>query len=794
VLFNSLTGPNARSLPIRRALAASVRARELVWRTLGSFAEPAQCLIPPGMLGHDPGRRGHLLTREETSDMLRSAGVEPPIRLSASVHPLFQDRYSALLKALASVWAELGVEVAIGTPGMTEYLESWQENKGYDLLIGRWNVDYDDPDNFTHHLFHSDAGLLRNYFASAESDQILEEARSESRPAARESLYRRFENLLIDGGILIPLFHEIDYRLAGPKVRDLTLRGSAPYVNYAELGKVASAETEAKPRWAGGGILQVPIAGVVTGLDPPLADTVEKAEVVPSLFECLTRDAGGARFVPWLASEMNVEEGGQRYRFRLRDDVRFHDGRRLSARDVRYSFERLLQRPDSETRWFFSSIQGARALIKGEARDLTGFRIYSSSEFTIELEEPVAFFPALIAYTVAAIIPEGSDPSGPTSGIVGTGPYQMVSFEPGVRLELKRNKNYWLSGYPQSEGLVFSFGVSPKDILEGFRAGRFSLASDLFPEDVEALRREPEFASSYRETPQLITYYAAFNAHRGPLADRALRQKLIHAVDVPRLVRQTLGRLAIPAHGLIPPGLLGHDPASGSRAEPAPSAKPGGAPTPIELTATVHPVFFGRCSALARELSSAFAERGVKIKPVNQTMTEYLDALAHGSADLVVGRWNADYPDADTFVHILHSRGLIGRFSSSGEIDRLVERGRAETAPAVRHSLYREIEETVAREALLLPLFHEQAYRFARPEVEGLTVSFASPAVAYESLHISRIELVAPGALSFRLLPAHDCRFGLRAVKNQDHKPRAKFRSASSTWTRLIQEVYSADP
>ena len=115
--------------------------------------------------------------------------------------------------------------------------------------------------------------------------------------------------------------------------------------------------------------------------------------------------------------------------------------------------------------------------------------------------------------------------------------------------------------------------MPPQEILAGFRAGRFSLAWDLFPSDLEELRREPEFAPGYRETPRLVTYYVAFNTHRGPMADRATRRSLARAIDVPRLVRQTLGRIAIPAHGLIPPGLLGHDSAAPPRLEPvAPAA------------------------------------------------------------------------------------------------------------------------------------------------------------------------------------------------------------------------------
>ena len=148
-------------------------------------------------------------------------------------------------------------------------------------------------------------------------------------------------------------------------------------------------------------------------------------------------------------------------------------------------------------------------------------------------------------------------------------------------------------------------------------------------------------------------------------------------------------------------------------------------------------MFFGEYSGLARELQASFAEKGVKIRVVNKTMADFLDLGVRDTVDLVVGRWSADYPDADTFVNILHSLGgSWGRLCGSDEIDQLVERGRVETSPPLRHAIYRQIEETLVREARVLPLFHEQAYRFVRPEVEGLTVSFWSPTVAYENLHI----------------------------------------------------------
>jgi peptide/nickel transport system substrate-binding protein len=321
--------------------------------------------------------------------------------------------------------------------------------------------------------------------------------------------------------------------------------------------------------------------------------------------------------------------------------------------------------------------------------------------------------------------------------VVGTGPFRHVLFEPGRRLELERNPSYWREGWPRSEGLTFSFGVSPEETLAGFRERRFSIAGDLFPSDAEALRRDPEFASSYREVPSLITYYVACNVHRGPLVDRGLRQRLVQALDVKRLVRQTLGRLALPAHGFIPPGLLGHESTARSRMQTGPTPEPGSPPPALELTVAAHPLYSGRYAALYRELLGALAQQGFTTRPVTQTMEEWKDATFHGGADLIVGRWGVDYPDADSMVYVLHSEGgTLGRVAGTPDIDRLLERARAETSPAVRHGLYREIEEIIAREALLVPLFHEQAYRFARPEVEGLSVSLGSQVVAYEDLRV----------------------------------------------------------
>src|SRR6185295_2655815 len=193
--------------------------------------------LPPGFLGHDAGRRREGIGREEARRMLQEAGLGDTLQLHAALHPRFRDRCAPLFEALRAVWADLGVTVSIATKDMASFLHTFEHNDGLDLWIGRWIADYNDPDALTHMLFHSETGVFRNYYSSPEADRILDRARTESEAPAREALYRRFESLLLDSGIVIPLFQDVDFRVAGPEVRGLRLSSVPPHLNYSTLGK-----------------------------------------------------------------------------------------------------------------------------------------------------------------------------------------------------------------------------------------------------------------------------------------------------------------------------------------------------------------------------------------------------------------------------------------------------------------------------------------------------------------------------------------------------------------------------
>lgn len=490
-------------------------------------------------------------------------------------------------------------------------------------------------------------------------------------------------------------------------------------------------ENPLKRSWTGGEI-RTAFAGRLDTLDPTAATLTEGVEIIPHIFEPLVRMEDGAVAAPWLAEDIESSEEGRRFTITLRE-ARFHDGRPVTSHDVKASFERLLKQPRREIHFLLLPILGARALRNGEASELAGVKLESPNRLTLELEQPLAIFPALLSHPLTAILPadiERLDGSW-RAGCVGTGPFRVLRFNPGERLQLERNPDYRRAGFPCAERWTCVFGVPPLRQLERFRSGRLSLASALRPSDAEALRRDPKFAGGYKQTPRLATYFLALNSRQGPMSHLDTRRAFVQALDLGPALAEA-GSLIFPARGLIPPGLLG------AGREPLNIRQPRPGTQRFQLRAVLHPTFSGQYSAFWQQFRQAAHKAHAQIDAIVLDPRLILDRARQGAADLVAFRWVADYPDTEGFIgNLLHSdEGSLAGICDHPDIDGLIERGRQETDPGLRHVIYRELEEILVDQALILPLFHEQMYRFCGPSVQGFRFGTSTPEVRYDELFI----------------------------------------------------------
>ena len=184
---------------------------------------------------------------------------------------------------------------------------------------------------------------------------------------------------------------------------------------------------------------------------------------------------------------------------------------------------------------------------------------------------------------------------------------------------------------------------------------------------------------------------------------------------------------------MIPPGLLGYSAGQGREPEKRASSSAEVQPTvsreTVELAALIHPIFFGEYAAFAEELDGRVPRGRVRASRGQPNMAEYVEMRQKADTDLVIGRWGADYPDADTFCSLASStpRRVPGRYcgdrgastpSSNGAEPRRI---RASATRSTARSRRGSLEKPSCRSSTT------RSSCFARPELGGLSLGLANP-------------------------------------------------------------------
>lgn len=690
---------------------------------------PAGGILPPGFLGFDQNRRTFTLDPATVRRQLIDNGVAVPLQLRAAVHPLWLDQHRPLLEGLLAQWKAAGFEVHVGTRDMAGYLSAMESPKRFDLVLRRWVADHDDPDTFAGSLFDSQRGLLRAWCGSKELDAHIKQGRSLHDAGERSRSYAAFEDALRRDAFVAPLFHGSTLIVSGATVRGLRLRGST--LDYSLAWKAAEESSSTLVRRRSGRIA-VPLPQKLASLDPAVAHGLAALEVLPCIYDTLTRVHWGSSVGAHLARSVEPEAGALRWRIKLREDVRFHDGRELTTRDVRASFERLLS-ASKDSGCILDVVRGAHECMQGRQRALAGLQLLSDHELVVELSQPVPHFPVLLTHISTAILPELTVAPSRNYMPIGTGPFRVRAWEAGRMLELAAHTG-WRRDVPGVQALEFRFGVRAQDALEGFRSGAWAMVSNLGATDAEALRTNAATSAGFHEVPGLNTVFLTANSRSGPLASSAARRSLMRMVSLPGVLTQIIPRRAVRAFGIIPPGMAG--------------AVPQQVPPPVEvdevpeillqqeLSALVAPLPDGQLRGVAAALFGALRAQGVRVRLVEPSARDFFRLLHEGSADLVLGRWLAEFPDPDSFAHglFLPGSGLLSPFVNNPEIERLLTAARSEADALARRELYEEFEALLSREAIVLPLYHRPVWRCLRAGLSPVDLALIPPYIPWERL------------------------------------------------------------
>ena len=466
-------------------------------------------------------------------------------------------------------------------------------------------------------------------------------------------------------------------------------------------------------------------------LDPAFTTGALEAEYVVHLFSGLTSLNEKLEVVPDLADKWTVSNDGRIYTFSLRRGAKFHDGRAITASDVKFSIERAadprLASPVALT--YLGDIQGFAARMSGQAAEVSGIKVRDDVTIDITLDEPRVYFPAKLTYPVSYVVDKQNVGSRPDWWLKpnGSGPFSVAGFAPGERLSLVRHDAY-VGVKPSLVGVEY-LAVPP---VEAYERDVIDIAVvDLADIDRVTDKSDP-LNRELRVRTDLDIQYVAMNVTAKPFDDPKVRQAFNHALDRDRIATVTLKRTVIKADGILPPAMPGKsDRVRGldfdvSRARQLVSESSyRDARNFPEISLTV----MGTRTAPAPEVNAIIAtyrqSLGVDVR-VRQLDRDAFMAATQRDRDrpqMFMTGWIADYADPQNFLDILfHSRSRenMSRYANP-DIDRDLEKARAERDPAVRTKLYQDIEARILQDAPWVPLWHNKRYILVKPWVQGYT-------------------------------------------------------------------------
>ena len=500
---------------------------------------------------------------------------------------------------------------------------------------------------------------------------------------------------------------------------------------------------------AGGKLTTAVVLPTRLTFDPAFCQFMALGYLNKPVHENLVQFGEGAELMPGLAASWDVLEQGTLYRFHLRPNAQFHNGRPVTAADVRDSFLRVMSPElDSPGQWILRDIAGAEDVIEGRSKSCEGLNVVDDHTIEITLREPLAFFLLLLSLPEAGILPvEETKNDAFRFKPVGAGPFQVEEAREGEIVRLRRNRRYYLPETPHLDELIFRLDLkTSKDVAEAFLRGEIDLASGIPLKTAHELRNDQRFAPFLLDTVQMHTSYVSYDSSTAPFNDRSVRQAVSYAINRQRINERIFSGLGVIAQSVLPPGLLGYDPGLRGYTYDPDRAKAllrqAGHANGFKLEYWTWDTdeFFnsGQVPMIIEDLAAV----GINVEVSQHSVAEAREHIkTPGHNSLFAGNWYADFPDADNFFYMFfhtESRSIWGMNYKSEEIDAKINEARRTNDIEQRTKIYHDLNRMSMEEAPMVYLFHDRFFLIHKPDVRGVRTYLVPPPVRFHDIWIER--------------------------------------------------------
>ena len=481
------------------------------------------------------------------------------------------------------------------------------------------------------------------------------------------------------------------------------------------------------------------------------------------IFNTLVRKNESFDYVGELASDISVSPDGMTVTFKLRDNVKFHNGKPFTSADVKYTFDELFKSNSFKSKAFFDTVpvgkgsgssdtakpgttpqdgdanSNANAPAKPAEEPKTESVAHISSLETPDAQTVVitvtrpALKNQLLSNLVAIpIIPEGTIGQQKESP-VGSGPFKFVTFDQAQStVELAGNPDYW-EGAPKVQKLKVKTVTDANALQAELQTGGVDVApnpSNLPPDSVRSLGASPTLKVEQSDGSNI--QYLVFNVQTPQLNNVKIRQAIGYAIDRQKIVSELLFDQAKVAHSIVPEQSWAYVPGTQYKYDPAKAKQ-----LLQEAGYKNEPIVFKYSSGnayvnqYAQVIQSSLADVGINIQIETLEVNTIRTQLAQGGFQMYTGIWIGGNQDP-IFLRDLFATSKIPGGSvaccnrsrySNPELDKILEDAVNATDRETAKALYNRAQEIVSNDVPLLPLWYPANLVVANKRIGNIKIS-----------------------------------------------------------------------
>lgn len=474
-------------------------------------------------------------------------------------------------------------------------------------------------------------------------------------------------------------------------------------------------------------------------LEPVMNQYLKTSYLIYNIFCGLARIGKNGIAELAYAESYDVSKDGLTYTFKIRKDAKFSDGSPLTAKDWEESFKyRISPEVASPGINLYLYVKNAEAYNQGRAKaDDVGIKALDATTLRIVFENPTPFFMDLICYYIPYkmdLIKKNPEWFKKPETYTGNGAFRVKKLDPQVGFVLEKNPYYFDAKNVKIDEVAYNFIDDDAVALEAYRKGDLNVDDSLNAEALKSFAGTQELKSF----PTIGTFY--FSVHTANVPDPRVRKAMSLAIDRGVLIKNILGRVDLPAEGLVPYGIHWGNKefreVAGSLVETnidkakkllEEAGYPGGKGLKTIRIITMNSQSDVDC---AQAVQSMFKQIGInsEIAVFEPAAYDY-DLIGADNWDVAYDGWTGDYDDPKTnlFLWQAYRQGPDKDIRwydtpNAKEFERLM-RSADSAEKEKRLGLFKDAEVVIMDDMPVIPLWHTIETVLIKPEVTDIVKS-----------------------------------------------------------------------